>query len=106
MRNFIVFVFVLISGCATPTGIEERRALVSDPEWPSIQARVKDAVVKREGLLGWETAGYTPVARRGSAWIVVASANYPLNTLGHNIDIEISTDGTILRYERRWEKRQ
>lgn len=106
MRNIIVLAIALISGCATPTGVEERRALVSDPEWPSIQARVKDEVIMREGLLGWETAGYTPVTRRENAWVVVASANYPLNTLGHNIDIEIASDGTILRYERRWEKRR
>lgn len=106
MRNIIVLAIVLISGCKTPADVEERHALVSDPEWLSIQALVKDAVIKREGLLGWETGGYTPVARKRNIWVVVASANYPLNTLGHNIDIEIATDGTILRYVRRWEKRR
>lgn len=106
MRYIIILAIALISGCATPPGVEERRALASDPDWPSIQAQVKDAVIKREGPLGWETGDYTPVARNENAWVVVASANYPLNTLGHNIDIEIATDGTILRYARRWEKRQ
>jgi len=108
MRHVTLLFLVALCSCANSTELENRKALLSDPTWPSVEARVREEVTKREGSDWTKGAGggFSPVARKDNTWVVVASAPYPLNTLGHNVDIEITTDGTILRYSRRWEKQQ
>ena len=67
---------VLTFGCASSHEAAEREVLLSHPAWPKIQSLVRAEIIRREG---------------------------PLNTLGRQIEIELSGNGEILSYVRRWE---
>ena len=107
MRTLVAACLITLSACAASTDVAERKALANHDDWPTIKALVKNEVVRREGPRGWTgSAAYSPVSLREDTWSVVAAADYPLNTLGRIIDVQLRLDGTIVSYERRWEHRK
>lgn len=111
-RLLIVALIALgAAACASPTRearAAERAAFRRDPDWPRIRAAAIAEVLRREGSPGWQDLSahadaVWPISRPAGGWRIGLAADYPRNTLGRIVELEMDRNGKILRYDRRWE---
>ena len=106
LSRFCVVVTLLLSGCVNTAEKDHRLRLTQDPDWPRIRAVAVAEVLRQEGALGWSAISTIPeavwpITHKDGVWAVGAAADYPLNTLGRIVTVEISDRGGALHY-RRW----
>lgn len=111
LRLLIAILIALgAAACAGPARdprAAELAALRQDPDWPRIRAEAIGEVLRREGPLVWHAITHPyavwPISRPAGGWRVGVAADYPHNTLGRLVELDMDRDGKILRYDRRWE---
>ena len=110
----MVCFFLLVIGCTTSTAIVQTKELKDDPEWPKIRLMTQKVIEEkgREEKLEWsfvlaehDTGFLFPISKINNIWLVQACADYPYHNLGRIVDIEINSEGQLVKYSRRWKNK-
>ncbi len=101
--KMVLFVSLLLVGCADTGAGRQRRELLAKADWPRIRAIAQREVTRLKEDAQWaQGAWYVPTRHSGGVWLVAASSYYPEGIypggVRYMFHLSIGDNGEILSY--------